>query len=337
MNLYQHMTPFQPFTVPLPADLHAWQAQRVALRSKIYDLLGDLPPLFTPQPRIVKTEPREGFTCRKIEFTNGLGDMVYGYLLMPDHPTGAAVLYCHYHGGRYFLGKEELFHDPGFDGLWEGRTGRGVALAQAGYIVLAVDAYAFGERAGQNAEDDGRDRENALFKRFLWEGRTLWGMIVYDDWLALNYLLSLPEVDPARAAITGASMGGSRATWLAALDERIKVVVPVVQYTRYQNLVAADGLNGHSIYYYVPGVFKAGVDMEALTALTAPRPQLALVGNSDPLSPADGIALINDYTRTIYQLYQAEDRFVPRVYAGLGHAYTPEMFGELLAFLAQHL
>lgn len=334
------MTPLLPFTVPLPADLHAWGAQRIALRSAIYTLLGDLPPAFTPPLKVVGHEAHSGFAAQKFTFTNGLGDAVYGYLLLPDQPTGAAVLYCHYHGGRYFLGKGELFTDPGFGGVWEGQTPRGTALARAGYVVLAIDSYAFGEREQHSiggTRYSGGDAEHALFKQFLWQGRTLWGMMLHDDLLALNLLLSLPQVDPARVAVTGASMGGSRATWLAALDERIKVAAPVVQYTRYQNLLAAGNLNAHGIYYYVPNVLKAGIDMEALTALAAPRPQLVLIGDSDPLSPADGIHAINAYTRAVYALYGAEDRFEPRVEAGLAHVYTPAMFGELLAFFARWL
>ncbi|MBZ0301418.1 MAG: hypothetical protein K8J31_16845, partial [Anaerolineae bacterium] len=124
---------------------------------------------------------------------------------------------------------------------------------------------------------------------------------------------------------------------LGALDERIKVVAPVIQYTRYQNLIASGGLNRHSVYYYVPGVLKAGLDMEALIALSAPRPQIVLVGGGDPLSPADGIAVLNQYARSVYRLYGAEDHFAPHVAAGVDHHYTTEMFAALLDFLAQHL
>lgn len=328
-----------PFTVPLPADSTEWNARKVQIRSILYQLLGDLPPLFTPKPRITAIESRDGYRLEKCAFPNALGDTVYGYILVPDQPNGGAVLYCHYHGGKYELGKNEVFEEPLFGG-WAGRTARGVALAQAGYVVLAIDAYAFGERQRQGPSGEreaGRETEHSLFKRFLWEGRTLWGMMVYDDWLALNYLMTRPEVDPARIAITGASLGGSRSTWLGALDERIKVVAPVVQYARYQNLLATGGISHHSFYYYVPGALKSGLDMEALAAVVAPRPQIALVGGNDPLSPPEGITIINDFTRAVYRLYGAEDRFAPHVYDGLAHEYTAAMFDTLLAFLRRHL
>ena len=77
--------------------------------------------------------------------------------------------------------------------------------------------------------------------------------------------------------------------------------------------------------------------MEAIVALVAPRSQIVLVGDSDPLSPADGIIEINTFTHAIYRLYDAADRFEPHVYAGLDHHYTPEMFAALLKFLKKWL
>jgi dienelactone hydrolase len=318
------------FEVALPTSAAEWDARRPELRRALWELLGDIPPPGAPDVRVVGTEQHEGYRAEKIEFQNGVGDRVFGYVLVPAQPTGAAVLYCHYHGGFYDLGKDELFREPLFP-EWSGRATRGEELARAGYVVLAIDAYAFGERTHQGpagTRESGHQTEHALFKRFLWEGRTLWGMMLHDDLLALSYLAARPEVDPARIAATGASMGGSRSTWLAALDDRVSAVAPVAQYTRYQDLLASGDVNRHGIYYYVPGVLQAGLDMEAIVALAAPRPQLVLVGDADALSPPSGISVVNTFARNVYSLYDAEERFEPHVLAGVGHAYTPAMFGR---------
>jgi dienelactone hydrolase len=216
----------------------------------------------------------------------------------------------------------------------------GPALARAGYAVLAIDAYGFNQRETQGPSGDrerGAAVESALFKHFIWQGKTLWGMMVRDDLLALNYLLSRSEVDAARVGTTGMSLGGSRATWVGALDERIKVTVPVAQYTRYADFAATGHYNGHGIYYYLPGFLKSGMDMEILTSLTAPRRQMFMIGDSDPLSPLAGIEKIRDFTRQVYALYGEEDRYEGHIYPGMAHKYTPEMFAYLLEYLKANL
>src|SRR5579872_3820655 len=111
----------------------------------------------------------------------------------------------------------------------------------------------------------------------LWVGRTLWGMILRDDSMALDYLASRPEVDPQRLGVTGISMGATRSWWLMALDERIKTGVAVACLTRYQNLIQHGALKAHGIYYFVPDLL-THFDTEAIVALIAPRPILFMTG-----------------------------------------------------------
>jgi dienelactone hydrolase len=155
-------------------------------------------------------------------------------------------------------------------------------------------------------------------------------MLLRDDLLVLNYLLTRPEVDPTRVGTTGMSMGGSRATWLAALDERIKVVIPVAQMTRYHDFAERGDYSLHGIYYYVPGILRSDLDMEMIVSLTAPRPQLILIGDSDPLSPIEGVYKIASFAQQVYSLYNASDRFHVSIYEGLGHSYSREMFQAML-------
>lgn len=317
------------FSIRVPQSLDDWEAQRFEARSALWNLLGDVPSLFTPQPAVTSIERRDGYTLECFEFDNGAGATVYGYLLIPAEIRGAApaILYQHTHGHRYERGKDELFRDAPMG------TAPGQALVEAGYVVAAVDAYAFGQRQYHGPTRDlksGDETELTLFKKFLWEGKSLWGMILRDDLLTLNYLLTRPEVDPARVGTTGMSMGGSRATWLAALDNRIAAVIPVAQMTRYRDFAKRGDYNLHSVYYYLSGVLKSGLDMEVITSLTAPRPQRILIGDRDPLSPIEGVYTIDTFARRVYELYGAVDRFQMIVYEGVGHAYTPEMFRAVL-------
>ena len=106
-------------------------------------------------------------------------------------------------------------------------------------------------------------------------------MMVRDDLLALNYLVTRPEVDPARIAAMGMSMGSTRTWWIAALDDRIKVAVSVACLTRYQDMIATGEVNGHGIYYFVPGMLHEKIDTESVIGLIAPRAHLTLTGEKD--------------------------------------------------------
>ncbi len=319
-----------------PATLAEWQAQIPALRAKLRELLGDLPPAFTPQADVLWTAAREGYTIEKIAFDNGAGAVVTGFLLLPSALSAPvpAVLYNHFHGFQYDLGKSEILLDHGI------HQAPGVALATARCAVLAIDAYGFGERQHQGPmreAESGPATELSLFKKFLWEGRTLWGMMLRDDQLAFNYLLSRPEIDSTRVGVTGMSMGGSRATWLAALDERVQVVVPIAQMTRYRDFAEAGNLGLHGIYYYVPGALTSGFDMEILVSLAAPRRQHILIGAEDPLSPIQGVRFVDDFASGVYALCGASERFRTTVLPGIGHEYTPDMFRLMLEEFQNHL
>lgn len=317
--------------MPLPATLAEWVAARDGYRATAQRLLGDLP-LFVPTPRTMKVEQRDGYRVETFTFHNEADDTVHGYLFVPDGLTqpAPALLYLHAHGGKFERGKEELFHDSPM------KVSPVADIMAAGYVMLAIDCYAFGARATQapnGTATPGREVETSWFKKHLWEGRSLWGMIVRDDILALNVLLARPEVDPSRVVVTGMSLGGSRTTWLAALDDRVTAAIPVAQMTRYRDFAAAGDFTVHSVYYYVPGALVSGIDMEILTSLTAPRRQVVLIGGSDPLSPVGGIHTIDAYTRHIYSLYDAADRFETVVYPDVAHAYTPEMYARMLRVL----
>ena len=305
-------------------------------RRKMWQLLGDIPPPFMPRVTLISTREEPAYTLEHFSFANGIGDTVYGYFILPKdivHPA-PAVLYHHEHGGKYHLGKDAAIK------IRENGYAPGLALVQAGFIVMAIDAYGFCQREHQGPageRESGAATELSLFKHFLWQGKTLWGMIVHDDLTALTYLRSRPEVDEARIGTAGMSLGSSRSTWVAALDESIKAVVPISQMTRYRDFADARDLRGHAIYYFVPGVLTSGLDMEHIVAVTAPRHQLILSGDSDPLSPISGIHKIMDFARDVYRELDAADKLELVLYEGVSHAYLPAMVEATIDFFRRKL
>jgi hypothetical protein len=160
-------------------------------------------------------------------------------------------------------------------------------------------------------------------------------MMVRDEQCLLDYLETRPEVDRRRIGATGMSMGCARAGWLAALDDRIRVVAGVACFTRYTELIA-HGLRNHSIYFFTPGVLRH-FDTEALHALIAPRPHLELCGDCDGTEPLDGIEVLERKVGEVYRLYGQTAAFRTVVYQHTGHEYLPEMKTEVLAWFERHL
>ena len=124
--------------------------------------------------------------------------------------------------------------------------------------------------------------------------------------------------------------------WLAAVDERVAVVAAVACLTRYQNLIAHGELRQHGVYYFVNGLLRH-FDSEGVLALIAPRPLLALTGELDSGSPADGVRVLERAVGGTYQALGAGDHFRSVLYPDVGHDYTPEMRTEMLAWFARWL
>ena len=318
------------------ASQPAWAQQRAGIRQQVQQLMGSQPPRpAAPTVTTLRREDRGDYVVEHFTFDNQAGATVPGYLLLPKNATGKspALLYCHWHGGQYDIGKEELFRTNALP------QPPGPELVKRGFVVLAIDAYCFGERNGMGPGgpgEKGGTGELTASKFNLWLGRSLWGMIVRDDLMALDYLCTRPEVDAQRIGVTGISMGATRTWWLMALDDRPKTGVAVACLTRYQDLIVTRNLKAHGIYYFVPGMLNH-FDTEAIIACIAPRAMLFMTGDQDAGSPVEGVEKIGTAVMPVYQLYGAGKAFENRIYPGIGHAYTPEMWQQTLNWLDKQL
>jgi dienelactone hydrolase len=320
----------------VPASLDAWQHQRAKIRAKLNELLGDLP----PRPpisafQVLTREDKDSYTLETLQFDNGAGETVKGYVFAPKTATAQskapAILYCHWHGGQYDIGKQELLQTNATP------VAAGPVLAAAGYVVLGIDAPCFGERNGQGPDgpqQKGGNGEMTAAKFNLWADRTLWGMMLRDDLTALDYLCSRPEVDAQRIGVTGISMGSTRSWWIMALDDRPRAAVCVGCMTRYEELIRVGMLKAHGIYYFVPGMLKH-FDTEAVIALGAPRPMLFMTGDQDSGSPTDGVRHIGNIVNQVYALHGQDSttRFENTIYPGVGHVYLPEMWEKTVKWM----
>lgn len=319
----------------IPESRAQWRKQRAGAKQIVLRSLGEMPPRPSPaNVRVVSIDRKQGYRIEKFVFHNSVDSEVPGYIAIPEGRAGKlpAILTMHGHGSS----KENMFgYQP---------TSQDVAemLARRGYVVAGIDSYFNGERRGTGpagtleTQARGSDQEMSLFKLNLWLGRTLWGMMLRDEQIALDYLASRPEVDPARIGAQGMSMGSTRSWWLAAIDDRIKAVVGVACFTRYEDLIAIRALRAHGIYYFVPGLLKH-FDTEGVMALIAPRPFLALTGDRDAGSPPEGMRRLEQILNRFYALHDAAGRFRSIVYPETGHVYNDDMKQKMVEWFDKHL
>jgi lysophospholipase L1-like esterase/dienelactone hydrolase len=319
---------------PLPASKAEWEQARPGVKAKVVASLGELPPRpEKPKASLVSAEIRPGFRIERLRIDNGVDGVMSAMLLVPDGLKGPAPTVLWLHSSSY---DHDQLLTPNMNG---GEEPLGVTFVKRGWVVFAPDAAWYGDRAGQGPagpRELTREQQDSLHKYNLWFGRTLWGMFVRDDQVALDYLCSRPEVDAKRIGATGISMGSTRSWWLAAVDDRIACVVGVACLTRYENLLHHGQLRQHGTYYFVSGLLRH-FDAEGVIALIAPRPVLFLTGELDAGSPADGIKVIEAKAGGVFKTIGAEEKFRSVRYPDVGHTYAPEMRKEMLAWFDRWL
>jgi dienelactone hydrolase len=309
---------------------------KVEQRKLLYTLLGDLPDRFRFTRRsfsevgpisvnqITETE-KETYIIEKLSLDlNGI-EPVPAYFVRPKKTNQKfpTILYNHSHGGNYHLGKDELL----LSNDYLSSPPYAEELTRNGYAVLCIDSWAFGERSTRP--------ESVIFKQMLWSGQVLWGMMVYDSLRAIDYLLTRSDVNISRIGTLGMSMGSTMAWWVAALDTRIKVCIDICCLTDFQSLIAANGLDLHGIFYYVPGLLKHFTTAK-INALIAPRPHLSLAGELDPLTPQAGLDIIDEELQKVYALENASEHW-KLIRSNTAHIETATMRQEIIEWLKRFL
>jgi cephalosporin-C deacetylase-like acetyl esterase len=182
-----------------------------------------------------------------------------------------------------------------------------VALAQAGYAVLAFDQSGFGSRQVEAA---------AFYNKYpRWSQM---GHMVEDTRAAIDVLSKDAQVDPTRIYLVGYSMGANLALHTAVLDSRVKGVVSLNGFTPMRTDTESKGMGGIAKYFrehdLLPrmGAFagkeaRLPYDYDELIAAIAPRPVYVLSPQfARDAAPAEVKSAV-EQARKIYRLYNAAD------------------------------
>jgi hypothetical protein len=119
-------------------DAESFAAVQVERRRELWSLLGDLPRQHRSGPaRVLKTEKHEGYTLERLILDLNGEEPVPALLLVPDKRQTPApgLLYMHWHGGMYDLGKEQLLRGV------DAQPAYAPVLAERGIVTLAIDSW----------------------------------------------------------------------------------------------------------------------------------------------------------------------------------------------------
>lgn len=284
-----------------------WEGARDTYRRQLYEMLG-LQPLPARSPLDTKVTGKiehEKFTVENIVFESRPGLYVTGNLYVPkglgDGEKVPAILYVCGHGGvkkdGISYGNKATYQHHG---SW---------FASNGYVCLIIDTLQLGEIEGIH---HGTYQHN----RWWWNSRgyTPAGVEAWNSIRSIDYLQSRPEVDGGRIGVTGRSGGGAYSWWVAALDERVKVAVPVAGIASLKNHVVDGAVEGHCDCMFQVNTYRW--DYPLVAALVAPRPLLITNTDKDRIFPLDGVVDVYTKARRIYDLLGAGDNIGLAIYEG---------------------
>lgn len=301
--------------------LDEWEKKRPRLKQEYLYMLGLWPlPEKTPlHATVTGTLQRDGIAIEKLHFQSKPGLYVTGNLYRPKKIAGKlpAVLYVCGHSGRGRDGNKTAFQDHG---MW---------FASNGYVCLVIDTLQLGEIPGIH---HGTYREG----RWWWHaaGYTPAGVECWNGIRAIDYLVSRPDVDADRLAVTGISGGGAATFWIAAADERVKVAVPVSGMSDLESYVTNKVINGHCDCMFLYNTFQW--EWTTIAALIAPRPMLFANSDNDRIFPMDGNRRIIERLRKLYTMYGKPEQVDDYVSVG-GHDYRPDLRIAIFKWINKHV
>ncbi len=325
-------------------------------RAKVFELLHYSPPACDPKPDIVERVDCGEYIREKVYFNTTPSIRLPAYLLLPKGgpKRRPAIVALHDHGGFYLWGKEKLVALEGepvvlknWRRTYYGDKSIAEVLVRMGYVVLVIDMFYWGERRMLLDEDpsDWRERPSAISAERInafnqrsgqsepLVGRTIFaagftwaGLMFWDDIRSVDYLVTRPEVDPARIGCVGLSVGGLRSCHLAALDPRIKAAVVVGWMASFPAQLRHHIRNTIGHTKLVPGLYRQ-MDYPDVASLAIPSALLVINGKKDGLFEKEGVAAAFDKLARCYKKAGLPERVKTSLYDA-PHEFNAEMQTE---------
>jgi dienelactone hydrolase len=345
-----------------------------ATQQKVREVLGYCGgPEIPLDVRVEQSWVRDGVLGERISWSVGYGPRTEAYLLKPAENTGPlpGIVALHDHYGFKYYGKEKIADGPDEpvaalvrvrDDLYEGRAFAN-ALVKEGFVVLVPDTFLWGSRKFPLEEmpQEIRDQAQALLnanssmatvdeigfynkatgihehmvsKYCNLLGTCMAGVVSHEDRIAVNYLLSQPEVLAGGVGCIGLSGGGNRAVLLQATHDGIRAAVIVGLMCTYE------GLLDHNVFthtwMFFPFQWARYGDWPDLAACRAPSPMLVQYDLEDTLFTLAGMHAADARLAFHYRSVGHPEAYTGQFYPG-PHKFDLEMQTAAFNWLKEHL
>ena len=290
-----------------PASAQSWEARSRELRTQLRVTLGlvPMPPKTPLNAQVFGKVDRDGYTIEKVTLETMPGMFLGGNLYRPaGNCRRVPVVLCphgHWEAGRVHPDVQA----------------RCVRLAKLGCVVFLYDMVGYND-------------SKAFGHEFLNDRLDAWGfnlatLQTWNSLRAVDWLVTLPDVDPARIACTGESGGGTQTFLLSALDPRIAVSAPVVMVSeRFQGGCVCENASG----------LRHDTDNVEIAALAAPRPMKIVGATGDWTS--NTLTRVHPSLRNVYERIGTPSDVEAALF-DFPHNYNQTSRNSVYAFLGREL
>ncbi len=336
-----------PLEVPATKEEWAKRADFVKKQVLVSQGLWPIPTKAALKPVIHGKVERDDYSVERVYFESAPGFFVTGSLFRPIGKKGplAAVLCPHGHwpNGRFYDAGPQAIKQHIVVGAerfeLSGRyplQARCIQLARMGCVVFHYDMIGYADNTQISFEVAHRysERRPAMEKADAWglfspqaelRLQSVMGLQTLNSIAVLDFMLGLPDVDPNRVGVTGASGGGTQTFLLSAIDPRVTAQFPAVMVsTAMQGGCTCENCS----------LLRVGTGNIELAGLFAPKPL--------------GMAAADDWTKEImtkgmpeltklYEMLGAKENVKATALLHFPHNYNQPSRAAMYSWFNKHL
>lgn len=331
-ELNQSYFPFVPVKSRADWKLRHQEIQRrVLLAAGLYPMPEKTPLNAVIHGRIEKAD----YTVEKVAFESLPGHFVTGNLYLPKRIVGKipAVICPHGHwpNGRFMNESEaevkkqiamgaEKFENAAHSPL----QARCVQLARMGCAVFFYDMLGYADSVQFPEHRHGPTTKGLVSPAAELNLVSYLGLQTWNSVRVVDFVSSLPYVDPTRIGCTGASGGGTQTMMITGIDDRIAAAFPCVMVSTAMQ----GGCTCENAHYL--RIQQGNVD---IAALTAPRP-LGMTAADDWTKELESKGYPD--LKNLYNMLGVPDRVEAHFNTQFPHNYNAVSRAQMYAFFNQY-